>query len=145
MVDYRSMPVFPNQPQPQLLFIRSMLEQVQDKCCATRLIGATPAEADACINMPAMGAEPTAAGAGTVPACRPGTFSHIFAKKPALRVYWVDPGDMRTQMQQEAFPNEDISDRPMLEESVPGLIALIEGNQPSGRYRAREVAESAGG
>ncbi len=72
--------------------------------------------------------------------------SHIFAEEnPSLRVYWVDPGDMRTQMQQEAFPNEDISDRPMPEESVPGLMALIEGNQPSGRYRAREVAESAGG
>ena len=65
--------------------------------------------------------------------------SHIFAEEnPSLRVYWVDPGDMRTQMQQEAFPDEDISDRPLPEESVPGLIALIEGNQPSGRYRARE-------
>jgi hypothetical protein len=51
---------------------------------------------------------------------------------------------MRTQMQQEAFPDEDISDRPLPEESVPGLIALIEGNQPSGRYRAREVVESTG-
>jgi NAD(P)-dependent dehydrogenase (short-subunit alcohol dehydrogenase family) len=65
--------------------------------------------------------------------------SHIFAEEnPSLRVYWVDPGDMRTQMQQEAFPDEDISDRPLPEESVPGLISLIEGNQPSGRYRARE-------
>ena len=72
--------------------------------------------------------------------------SHIFAEEnPSLRVYWVDPGDMRTQMQQEAFPDEDISDRPLPEESVPGLMALIEGEQPSGRYRAREVAESAGG
>ncbi|HEX7234841.1 MAG TPA: SDR family NAD(P)-dependent oxidoreductase, partial [Nitrosospira sp.] len=71
--------------------------------------------------------------------------SHIFAEEnPSLRVYWVDPGDMRTQMQQEAFPDEDISDRPLPEESVPGLIALIEGNQPSGRYRAREVVESTG-
>jgi len=71
--------------------------------------------------------------------------SHIFAEEnPSLRVYWVDPGDMRTQMQQEAFPDEDISDRPLPEESVPGLIALIEGNLPSGRYRAREVSESAG-
>jgi hypothetical protein len=71
--------------------------------------------------------------------------SHIFAEEnPSLRVYWVDPGDMRTQMQQEAFPDEDISDRPLPEESVPGLIALIDGNQPSGRYRAREVVESTG-
>lgn len=71
--------------------------------------------------------------------------SHILAEEnPSLRVYWVDPGDMRTQMQQEAFPGEDISDRPLPEESVPGLIALIEGNQPSGRYRAREIIGSTG-
>ena len=47
---------------------------------------------------------------------------------------------MRTQMHQEAFPGEDISDRPPPEESVPGLLALIEGDAPSGRYRARELA-----
>jgi len=58
---------------------------------------------------------------------------------PALRFYAVDPGDMRTQMQQDAFPGEDISDRPPPEESVPGLLALIEGDAPSGLYRARDV------
>src|SRR5215207_2213735 len=43
--------------------------------------------------------------------------SHILAEEnPSLRVYWVDPGDMQTQMQQEAFPDEDISDRPLAEE-----------------------------
>jgi NAD(P)-dependent dehydrogenase (short-subunit alcohol dehydrogenase family) len=62
------------------------------------------------------------------------------AEHPELRVYAVDPGDMRTQMHQEAFPGDDISDRPPPEESVPGLLALIEGDLPSGRYRAREVA-----
>ena len=61
------------------------------------------------------------------------------AEHPALRVYAVDPGDMRTQMQQDAFPGEDISDRPPPEESVPGLLALIEGELPSGAYRAREL------
>ena len=60
-----------------------------------------------------------------------------------LRAYAVDPGDMRTQMQQEAFPGEDISDRPPPEESVLGLLALIEGELPSGFYRARELAEVA--
>ena len=60
---------------------------------------------------------------------------------PELHVYAVDPGDMRTQMQQEAFPGEDISDRPPPEESVPGLLALIEGNLPSGLYRARDLVE----
>jgi len=58
-------------------------------------------------------------------------------ERPDLIVYWVDPGDMRTQMQQEAFPGEDISDRPLPEESVPGLITLVEGDLPSGRYQAR--------
>jgi NAD(P)-dependent dehydrogenase (short-subunit alcohol dehydrogenase family) len=62
------------------------------------------------------------------------------AEHPGLRVYSVDPGDMRTQMHQDAFPGEDISDRPPPEDSVPGLLALIDGSLPSGRYRAAEVA-----
>jgi NAD(P)-dependent dehydrogenase (short-subunit alcohol dehydrogenase family) len=57
-----------------------------------------------------------------------------------LRVYSVDPGDMRTQMHQDAFPGEDISDLPLPEASVPGLLRLIEGDLPSGRYEARELA-----
>jgi NAD(P)-dependent dehydrogenase (short-subunit alcohol dehydrogenase family) len=64
----------------------------------------------------------------------------LAAELPHLRVYTVDPGDMRTQMHQEAFPGEDISDRPPPEESVPGLLALIDGSPPSGRYRARDLA-----
>ena len=62
------------------------------------------------------------------------------AERPDLRVLRVDPGDMRTRMHQEAFPAEDISDRPEPEDSVPGLRALIAGPQPSGRYRVAEVA-----
>jgi NAD(P)-dependent dehydrogenase (short-subunit alcohol dehydrogenase family) len=57
-----------------------------------------------------------------------------------VRVYAVDPGDMNTRMHQEAFPGEDITDRPLPETSVPGLLALIEGDLPSGRYQARELA-----
>jgi NAD(P)-dependent dehydrogenase (short-subunit alcohol dehydrogenase family) len=67
----------------------------------------------------------------------------LAAEHPELRVYAVDPGDMRTQMQQDAFPGEDISDRPPPEESVPGLMALVEGALPSGRYRARDLVRSA--
>src|SRR5205814_4520729 len=63
----------------------------------------------------------------------------LAAEHPDLRVHTVDPGDMRTRMHQEAFPGEDISDRPPPEASVPGLLALIEGSLPSGRYRAREL------
>lgn len=67
----------------------------------------------------------------------------LAAENPHLRVYWVDPGDMRTQMQQEAFPGEDISDRPEPEASLPGLLALLEGDLPSGRYQARQLVVEA--
>lgn len=63
----------------------------------------------------------------------------LAAENPDLRVYRVDPGDMRTRMQQEAFPDEDISDRPLPEESVPGLVELLTGDLPSGRYEARAL------
>ncbi|MGZ3678330.1 MAG: SDR family NAD(P)-dependent oxidoreductase [Ktedonobacterales bacterium] len=70
--------------------------------------------------------------------------SHILAaENPQWRVYWVDPGDMRTAMHQEAFPGEDISDRPLPEEfAVPGLFNLIAGDYPSGRYQAHALAQA---
>ena len=66
----------------------------------------------------------------------------LAVERADLRVYAVDPGDMNTRMQQEAFPGEDISDRPPPEASVPGLLALVEGDLPSGRYQARALAEA---
>jgi NAD(P)-dependent dehydrogenase (short-subunit alcohol dehydrogenase family) len=63
----------------------------------------------------------------------------LAVEHPELRVYRVDPGDMRTQMHQEAFPGEDISDRPLPEIAVPGLIELLEGELPSGRYHAQAL------
>ncbi len=63
----------------------------------------------------------------------------LAAENPDLRIYWADPGDMRTRMQQEAFPEEDISDRPLPEESVPGLIELLASDLPSGRYEIRAL------
>lgn len=68
----------------------------------------------------------------------------LAAEQRQLRVYSVDPGDMRTQTYQEAFPGEDISHLPLPAESVAGLIALIEASLPSGRYRARELVGVAG-
>ena len=56
-----------------------------------------------------------------------------------LPAYAVDPGDMRTPMHQDAFPGEDISDRPLPETVVPHLLALLEDRPPSGRYRAVDV------
>jgi NAD(P)-dependent dehydrogenase (short-subunit alcohol dehydrogenase family) len=63
----------------------------------------------------------------------------LAAEREDLRVLTVDPGDMRTEMHQDAYPGEDISDRPLPEVSVPGIVALIEGEQPSGRYASRAV------
>ncbi|MEA2218987.1 MAG: hypothetical protein QOJ35_1613 [Solirubrobacteraceae bacterium] len=67
--------------------------------------------------------------------------SVLAAERPDLRVYAVDPGDMNTRMHQDAFPGEDISDRPPPRDSVPGLLALVDGDLPSGRYRAAELAQ----
>lgn len=68
----------------------------------------------------------------------------LAAELPQHRVYWVDPGDIRTQMHQDAFPGEDISDRPLPTVSVPGFLALAQGDFASGRYRAQAlVAEVA--
>ena len=67
----------------------------------------------------------------------------LAAENEQWRVYWVDPGDIRTQMHQEAFPGEDISDRPLPEASVPGLVELIEGDLPGGRYATRDLKAEA--
>ena len=64
----------------------------------------------------------------------------LAVEQPQLRVHAVDPGDMNTQMHQEAFPGEDLSDRPPPADSVPGLIALIEGDHASGRWQASRLA-----
>ena len=69
----------------------------------------------------------------------------LAAENPSLRVYWVDPGGMQTQMHREAFPKEDISDRPLPEASVPGLLELLSGDLPSGRYEARTLAQTSKG
>jgi NAD(P)-dependent dehydrogenase (short-subunit alcohol dehydrogenase family) len=71
------------------------------------------------------------------------TLEHLTAtlavELPAVRFLAVDPGDMRTLMHQEAFPGEDISDRPLPEAVVPQFVAMIEGDVASGRYRAAEI------
>lgn len=65
----------------------------------------------------------------------------LATEHPEWRVLSVDPGDMRTEMHQDAFPGDDITDRPAPDRSVPGIAALVAGDQPSGRYVAREVAQ----
>ena len=66
------------------------------------------------------------------------------AENPSIRGYAVDPGDMRTRMHQDAFPGEDISDRPEPEQVVPHLLALLATRPASGRYRAADVAVPVG-
>jgi NAD(P)-dependent dehydrogenase (short-subunit alcohol dehydrogenase family) len=64
----------------------------------------------------------------------------LAVERPALTVWSVDPGDLRTAMHQAAFPGEDISDRPEPASVVPAFLGLIESDRPSGRYRASELA-----
>jgi NAD(P)-dependent dehydrogenase (short-subunit alcohol dehydrogenase family) len=78
-------------------------------------------------------------GYGSAKAALEQITSILAIEHPELRVYAVDPGDMNTRMHQEAFPGEDISDRPPPQDSVPGLLALVEGDLPSGRYRAADI------
>src|SRR5207248_8516961 len=67
----------------------------------------------------------------------------LAAENPDLGVYSFDPGDMRTEMHQAAFPGEDISDRAEPESRVPAFITLLEGDLPSGRYVASTLAHVA--
>ncbi len=68
--------------------------------------------------------------------------SKVLAKeRPEWRVYAVDPGDMRTAMHQAAFPGEDISDRPLPEDRVPGFLRLLRGDLPSGLYAAPDLID----
>jgi NAD(P)-dependent dehydrogenase (short-subunit alcohol dehydrogenase family) len=64
----------------------------------------------------------------------------LAAEEPSLHCYAFDPGDMRTDMHQQAFPGEDISDRPEPETVIPALLRLIDERPPSGRYRASDLA-----
>jgi NAD(P)-dependent dehydrogenase (short-subunit alcohol dehydrogenase family) len=63
----------------------------------------------------------------------------LAVEEPGVRIWSVDPGDLRTRMHQEAFPGENISDRPLPETAVPGFLALLADRPPSGRYRAADL------
>ena len=85
-------------------------------------------------------AYPTWGGYGASKAALEQLSAVLASENPDLRVYWVDPGDMRTDMQQAAYPGEDLSDRPLPETKVPSFVAVLEGDLPSGRYVASELA-----
>ncbi|MBW3666543.1 MAG: SDR family oxidoreductase [Actinobacteria bacterium] len=66
----------------------------------------------------------------------------LAVEEPAVCVYWLDPGDMRTRMHQEAFPDEDIGDRPLPESRAPAVTLLVERRPPSGRFTAESLLET---
>jgi NAD(P)-dependent dehydrogenase (short-subunit alcohol dehydrogenase family) len=92
----------------------------------------------------AVEAYPGWGGYGAAKAALDQVFAVLAVERPDLRVYRVDPGEMRTRMYQESAPGEDMSDLPPPEVSVPGLRTLIAGDLPSGRYVARAVETSNG-
>ncbi|MGH3567154.1 MAG: SDR family NAD(P)-dependent oxidoreductase [Pseudonocardia sp.] len=93
----------------------------------------------------AVEAYPGWGGYGTAKAALDQLAAVLAAEEPApLRVYAVDPGDMRTAMHQRAFPGEDISDRPEPATAVPALLRLVDERPPSGRYRASDLLTPAG-
>jgi NAD(P)-dependent dehydrogenase (short-subunit alcohol dehydrogenase family) len=67
----------------------------------------------------------------------------LATEHPDVRVISFDPGDMATDLQQQAFPDEDVSDRADPASVVPALLRLVSGDYPSGRYRAADLTEQA--
>jgi NAD(P)-dependent dehydrogenase (short-subunit alcohol dehydrogenase family) len=67
----------------------------------------------------------------------------LAAEEPSVRVWWVDPGDLRTRMHQEAFPGEDISDRPLPETVVPAFVRLVTTRPQSSRIRLADLTVAA--
>jgi len=87
----------------------------------------------------AVEAYPYWGGYGSAKAALDHVSSVLAVEEPELAVYAVDPGDMRTDLHQAAFPGEDIGDRPEPETVVPGLLRLLDRRLPSGRYRAAQL------
>jgi NAD(P)-dependent dehydrogenase (short-subunit alcohol dehydrogenase family) len=68
----------------------------------------------------------------------------LAAEEPGLRVWSVDPGDMRTDLYRAAVPDdEDFADRPLPEEMVPAFLRLLDRGAASGRYAAPALLETA--
>lgn len=81
-------------------------------------------------------------GYGSAKAALDALTAVLGVESPDLRIYAVDPGDLRTELHQAAFPGEDISDRPHPDTVVPALLRLVDGDLPSGRYRAVDLRET---
>ncbi len=131
-------------PQPELLkFPINILEHVYRTNVFAPLSLIQMAHQDLCIGASIINISSDAGlesysgwgGYGSSKAALEHLSSILALENPELRIYWVDPGDMRTQMHQDAFPNQDISDRPLPELSVAGILDLVNKEKPSGRYK----------
>jgi NAD(P)-dependent dehydrogenase (short-subunit alcohol dehydrogenase family) len=110
------------------------------------LAGALTAAAGTIVNVSsdaAVEAYPGWGGYGSAKAALDQLTAVLAAEEPELRCYAFDPGDMRTEMHQRAFPGEDISDRPEPSSVVPALLHLISERPESGRYRASDLTATA--
>ena len=106
-------------------------------------MGPSPAGGGAVLNITSDAAVQAYAGWGGYGAAKAAleqASNVLAAEELAVRVWWADPGDLRTDMHQLAFPGEDISDRPEPDGVVPALLRLIGERPPSGRYRAGDLS-----
>ncbi|MFG2832940.1 SDR family NAD(P)-dependent oxidoreductase [Streptomyces sp. NPDC048434] len=93
----------------------------------------------------AVEAYPTWGGYGAAKAALDQQSAVLAVEEPGLRVWWVDPGDMRTGLYAAAVPDDDDAGRPLPATVVPGLLRLLDGKAPSGRYHAAAGAAAADG
>ncbi|MEU8787615.1 SDR family NAD(P)-dependent oxidoreductase [Streptomyces sp. NPDC048637] len=92
----------------------------------------------------AVEAYPTWGGYGAAKAALDQQSAVLAVEEPGLRVWWVDPGDMRTDLYAAAVPDDDASERPLPGTVVPALLRLLDGAAPGGRYTAASVAATPG-
>lgn len=92
----------------------------------------------------AVEAYPTWGGYGASKAALEHWSAVLAVEEPELRVWWVDPGDMRTAMYAAAVPDDETEPlRPLPEQAaVPALLALLGGEHGSGRHTAADLLEA---
>ncbi|MFF7244269.1 SDR family NAD(P)-dependent oxidoreductase [Embleya sp. NPDC008237] len=88
----------------------------------------------------AVNAYPGWGGYGSTKAALDHVTATLAAEQPGLDVYAFDPGDMNTDLHRQAFPGEDVSDRPAAETVAPALLRLLDERPASGRYTIAEFA-----